>query len=143
MNPSTSSTSLLPSLQALADPLVRVMDGPAMDYFLIELVNTVKESSAVAVARSKRVEQEMIEAGLLPPPTALPAIIIEGKRTTARDSTVSLVRSEKSDAGKGPTDEEEEGVRARLEAIGMHVGANVAERLVPCSKWAYSTEIHV
>ena len=127
MNPSISSTSLLPGLQGLADPPQNMMDGPAMDYFVIELVNTLRESSAVALARSKKVEQEMIEAGLLPPPSALPTIVIDGKKNTARDSTSSLARSDK-DSGKGVVDEEEEGVRMRLEAIGMHVGANIAER---------------
>ncbi|EKM60675.1 uncharacterized protein PHACADRAFT_65402, partial [Phanerochaete carnosa HHB-10118-sp] len=108
-------------LSALADPPVRMMDGPAMDYFLIELVSTIRASSAIAVARTKKVEQEMIEAGLLPAPLS------SGATPSNRDSMAST--SSKLD-GKGPTDEEEEeAVRLRLESIGMHVGANVAERL--------------
>lgn len=94
------------------------MDGPAMDYFLIELVDTLRASSAVAVARTKKVEQEMIDAGLLPAPPA-------GTTPANRDSMAST--SSKPD-GKGPLDEEEEAVRLRLESIGMHLGANVAER---------------
>jgi len=114
------ASSTAPSLSALADPPARMMDGPAMDYFLIELVDTIRASSAVAVARTKKVEQEMIEAGLLPAPP------LAGVPSSNRDSVAST--SSKPD-GKGPGDEEEEAARLRLESIGMHVGANVAERL--------------
>ncbi|KIP07335.1 hypothetical protein PHLGIDRAFT_105806 [Phlebiopsis gigantea 11061_1 CR5-6] len=115
-------SSSIPTLSALADPPARVMDGAAMDYFLIELVNTVRASSAVAVARTKKVEQEMIDAGLLPvpPPNAAAA------PASMRDSMAST--GSKLD-GKIARDEDEEAVRLRLESIGMHVGANVAERL--------------
>ena len=94
-----------------------------MDYFLIELVNTVRASSAVAVARTKKVEQEMIDAGLLPapPPNAAAAL------PSIRDSVAST--GSKPD-GKAALDEDEEALRLRLESIGMHVGANVAERYV-------------
>lgn len=88
-----------------------------MDYFLAELVPIVRASSAVAVARTRKVEREMIDAGLLPPPAQAPAA------PSNRDSMAST----KSD-GKGPVDEDEEAVRLRLESIGMHIGANVAER---------------
>lgn len=88
-----------------------------MDYFLIELVNTVRASSAVAVARTKKVEQEMIEAGLMPAQPAAAA--------SNRDSLIS--NSSKPD-GRSLMDEEEEAVRLRLDSIGMHVGANIAER---------------
>lgn len=117
--PAMSATPV-PSLAALADPPPRMMDAAAMDYFLIELVSTLRASSAVAVARTKKVEQEMVDAGLLPalqPPAAA---------QSNRDSMAS--NSSKPD-GKGPVDEAEEAVRLRLESIGMHVGANVAERL--------------
>lgn len=113
------ASSAVPSLSTLADPPVRMMDGPAMDYFLIELVSTLRASSAVAVARTKKVEQEMVEAGLLPAPPP------PGATPSNRDSLAST--SSKPD-GKGLLDEEEEAVRLRLESIGTHVGANVAER---------------
>lgn len=126
----TSATSISSSLSALADPAPALMDGAALDYFLIEVVSTLRESAAVATARTKKVEQEMIEAGLLPPTTAAPSV--PSKRdSSVRDSVGSMAKLEGAMAGgaKNGVDEEEEPVRQRLEAIGMHVGANIAERL--------------
>ncbi|KAG6848246.1 hypothetical protein H0H93_001972 [Arthromyces matolae] len=124
--PSISSASFVhPSLAALGDPPIRQIDAAVMDYFLIELVTTLKDSSAVATARQKKIEKEMIEAGLLPPPSA-PAAPAVPKKESARDSVTSL----NSKSGKSVVvDEEEEAVRVRLEAIGVHVGANFTERL--------------
>ncbi|KAG5728802.1 Trafficking protein particle complex subunit 6B [Termitomyces sp. T112] len=124
--PSITTSSLVPSnLAALADPPVRQIDAAAMDYFLIELVNTLRESSAVATARQKKVEKEMIEAGLIPPPAQVaPAV---PKKETGRDSLTSL--NSKSGKTVPVVDEEEDAVRVRLEAIGIHVGANFTERL--------------
>ena len=90
---------------------------------IIELVNTVRASSTVAVARTKKVEQEMIDAGLLPAPSLNAATA----SSSFRDSVAST--GSKPD-GKAPLDDEEEALRLRLESIGMHVGANVAERYV-------------
>ena len=122
------------TLAALADPPIRQVDGAVMDYFLIELVATLRESAAVATARSKKVEQEMVEAGLIPPPVPVPVPSSLKKDTSARDSVTSLAsRSGSAAGGKSVADDEEEPVRQRLEAIGMHVGANFAERFVfPC-----------
>jgi len=120
----TSSTSLA----ALADPPIRQIDGAAMDYFLIELVATLRESAAVATARSRKVEKEMLEAGLIPQPTPVPSSL--KKDNSERESVISLVsRSGSATGGKSVVDEDEEPVRQRLEAIGMHVGANFSERL--------------
>lgn len=94
-----------------------------MDYFLIEAVNALRASSAVAAARAKKVEQEMIEAGLIPPP----APVLPPLKDAQRDSVGSNVS--KDSTRKISPDEEDE-VRVRLEAIGMHVGANVTERSV-------------
>lgn len=110
----------------LADLPVNQMDANALEYFLIEMVATLKESAAVATARNKKTEQEMLEAGLMPPapvPTAL-------KRDSARESVTNLLSRTGSASVKAPIDEEEEPVRQRLEAIGMHVGANFSERCV-------------
>ncbi|KAJ3517819.1 hypothetical protein NLJ89_g258 [Agrocybe chaxingu] len=96
------------SLASLADPPTRQIDGAAMEYFLIEM---------------KKIEVEMTEAGLIPPPAAVPSSL---KKDNARDSVTSLVSSK---AGKGTLDDDEEPVRQRLEVIGMHVGANFSERL--------------
>jgi trafficking protein particle complex subunit 6 len=123
----TSSTTLA----ALADPPIRQIDGAAMDYFLIELVATLRESAAVAAARSKKVEQKMLEAGLIPPPTPVPSSLKKDKDSPAKDSVISLVsRSGSAAGGKSVVDDDEEPVRQRLEAIGMHVGANFSERSV-------------
>ncbi|KAI9445563.1 NO signaling/Golgi transport ligand-binding domain-containing protein [Lactarius indigo] len=108
--------STAPSLAALADSQPRLMDAAAMEYFLIEAVQTLRHSSAVADSRAQKIEDEMIEAGLIPPP---PPPQNKAKKDAQRDSV-----------GPGTSDdEEEEGLRARLEAIGMHVGANITERL--------------
>lgn len=104
------------ALSALADPPARLVDGATMDYLLIEAVNALRVSSAVASARARKIERDMVEAGLVPPPPP-PA-----KQQNPRDSASST-------SGKisGPADEDE-GVRSRLEAIGIHVGGNFAER---------------
>ena len=115
-------------LAALADPPIRQIDGAAMDYFLIEMVATLRESAAVATARSKKIEKEMMDAGLIPPPIAIS--LGSKKENSARDSAASLVSKTGSASGKGAWDDEEEPVRLRLEAIGMHVGANFSERFV-------------
>jgi len=121
---STAGNASIPSLASAADPLLRQMDGAAMDYFIIEAVNALRISSAVATARARKVEQDMIEAGLIPPPAPAATTIKDAQR----DSTSSSLS--RASAGKSPTEEEdEEAIRTRLEAIGMHVGANITERL--------------
>ncbi|PPQ64061.1 hypothetical protein CVT24_008874 [Panaeolus cyanescens] len=123
----TNQPPISASLLALAEPPVRQMDGAAMDYFLIEMVAILRESAAVATARSKKMEQEMVEAGLIPPPPPVPSSL--KRESSARDSVTSLNSKSGSTSGKGVVDEEEEPVRQRLESIGMHVGANFSERL--------------
>ncbi|KAI0252731.1 transport protein particle component [Lactifluus subvellereus] len=110
--------STAPLLAALADPQLRLVDAAAMDYFLIEAVQTLRHSSAIADARAKKIEDEMIEAGLIPPP--LPPQV-KAKKDAQRDSIGA--------GSSAPSDDEDEGLRARLEAIGLHVGANITERL--------------
>ncbi|KAJ7644072.1 TRAPP complex subunit trs33 [Roridomyces roridus] len=129
--PTISASSLVPqNLLALADPPVRQIDGAVMDYFLIEVVNTLRASAAVATERAKKIEAEMVEAGLIPAPSATPAQPLKKDAASARDSVTSL-NSRASTAGgrTGSADEAEEAVRSRLEAIGQHVGANFTERL--------------
>lgn len=109
-----------PLVTAMADVPMRFMDGAAFDFFLIEMVNTLRASSAHAQARARKVEQEMIDAGLLPTPLPAPAI-----RKDNRGSTTSLASKATAKA-----DDEEEGLRLRLEAIGVHAGANITERYV-------------
>ena len=115
------------NLAALAEPPVQLVDGAVMDYLVIEMVNALKASSAVATARSKQIEHEMIEAGLLPPPP--PPSLAKKPLPNPRDSVVSL-SGKSADTASGKLDDEEEAVRVRLEAIGSHVGTNLAERCV-------------
>ncbi|KAH9487368.1 Trafficking protein particle complex subunit 6B [Psilocybe cubensis] len=122
----SNQTPASTSLAVLADPPIRQIDGAVMDYFLIEMVATLRESAAVATARSKKIEQEMVDTGLIPPPMPVPSSL---KKDSARDSVTSLTSKSGSASGKGALDEEEEPVRQRLEAIGMHVGSNFSERL--------------
>jgi ribosomal protein L12E/L44/L45/RPP1/RPP2 len=105
---------------------MRHVDGAAMDYFLIELVETIRLSSVVATARQKKIEQEMIQAGFVPPSAAQmqakkDALGLSGESPAGRGSN-----------GKSKESEEDESVRVRLEAIGVHVGANFTERCVCC-----------
>lgn len=122
-----SQNSSLSALAALADPPTRYVDAAAMDYLLIEMVAALRESATVATSRQKKIEQEMIEAGLLPPPMPVQTAL---KKETARDSVTSVVSRTGSASGKAPAEEEEESVRQRLETIGMHVGSNFTERFV-------------
>ena len=121
-----------PLVTALADAPLRYMDGAAFDFFLIEMVNTLRESSAHAQARARKVEQEMIDAGLLPAPLPTPAMHRHHK-----DSTSSLASK-----ATAKVEDEEEGLKLRLEAIGMHVGANITERCVHSfrCRLGYSTD---
>lgn len=117
--PLTGSLSS-PLVTAMADAPVRFMDGATFDFFIIEMVNTLRASSTHAQTRARKVEQEMIDAGLLPAPLPTPTI-----RKDFRDSTTSLTSK-----AMAKVDDEEEGLRLRLEAIGMHIGANITERHV-------------
>ena len=106
-----------PSLATLAESQPRLMDAAAMEYFLIEAVQTLRHSSAVADSRAQKIEDEMIEAGLIPPP---PPPQARAKKDAQRDSVGTGISA--------TGDDDEEGLRARLEAIGSHVGANITER---------------
>ena len=119
--PSLHSPASPSPLALLADPPVRLVDGAAMDYLLIEAVNALRASSAVAAARAKKIEQEMAEAGILPlHPPPLPT-----KQQPHRDSVGSMTSRTQATS---PEDDDDEGVRTRLEAIGLHVGGNIVER---------------
>lgn len=118
--------SFVPSLISIADFPVKYVDGAAVDYFLIEAVNTLRASSAVAAARAKQLDQEMIQAGLIPAPApALSPLNIS--KDSPRESVASNL-SQLSLPKKSSAEEDDEGIRARLENIGIHVGANLAER---------------
>jgi trafficking protein particle complex subunit 6 len=103
-----------------------------MDYFLIELVNTLRHSTAVAEAREDKLEQELIQAGFMPEPTprvaSPPPVVKAARPQDSRDSLVSITRVGQPAAEKPSSVGDEEGLRTRLEAIGLHVGANFTER---------------
>ena len=129
MSKASLSNNPLPALSSLADPPQKYIDASAMDYFLIEVVNTIRVSSLVASTREKKVEKEMIDAGLLPPPApSATAKDLNRVRESASGSRESLGPSGIMNTGK--VDEQEEGMRVRLEAIGVHVGSNFTERFV-------------
>lgn len=109
-------------LVLLADPPVRLIDAAAMDYLLIEAVNALRASSAVATARAKKIEQEMADAGILPPNPPPPPTKPQQSHRDSIGSTTSRTQATSAD------DEEDEAVRTRLEAIGLHVGGNFVER---------------
>ena len=92
------------SLATLANPLVAQIDSAAYDYLLIELIPTLR-SSAVATTRTKALEAEMQRAHLIQP-------------------------SADKEKEKGGENDPDEPLKARLESIGMHVGANLVERYV-------------
>jgi trafficking protein particle complex subunit 6 len=94
---------LLPAmsqLSALANPVVPQIDSAVLDYFLIEAVNTLRLSAAVATQRQKELEEEMAKANLLQQPQA---------------------REAQQDAA-------EEALKTRLEGLGSRVGASLVER---------------
>ncbi|KAH0838892.1 NO signaling/Golgi transport ligand-binding domain-containing protein [Lanmaoa asiatica] len=121
--PSLHSPASPSPLALLADPPVRFVDAALMDYLLIEAVNALRASSAVAAARAKKIEQEMADAGLLPP---LPPPPATKPHQSHRDSVGSMASRTQAISAD---DEEDEGVRIRLEAIGLHAGGNFVERL--------------
>lgn len=106
--PSTTSSSLVtPALALLAQDNQSQIDSVALDFLLIELVHTLKASSRHATARLRAKEEEMISAGLLPPPLPAPP----NKDGVSREQ-----------------EDEEEALRIRLEDIGAAVGGALAER---------------
>lgn len=121
------SSSIASGLAVLAEPPTRQVDGAMMDYFLIEVVNTLKASAAVATARAKQIEKEMVDSGLIPPPASTAPPSLPLKKDSVRESITG--RPASTPTTKVPEDEEE-AVRTRLENIGIHVGANFTERRV-------------
>ncbi|QRV76925.1 Transport protein particle (TRAPP) component [Ceratobasidium sp. AG-Ba] len=114
----TPSPSVPPTLRGLAHPNQKQVDAVVYDVLLIEMVRTLRGSASVARKRERELEEEMVENGLIEK-KAVPA----SAPATTRDSVSSVP------ASKGAVDEDEEAVRARLEAVGVHVGMNIVERL--------------
>lgn len=129
-NTPAGSSNTVPTLASLAEPPNRQVDGAALDYLCIEMIKTLRVSSALATARLKAYEKKMIESGLLPPPPVPPPPPVAKPDAAQRDSAGSL--SSKFGVGKVTVDPEDEELRLRLEAIGVHVGSNIAERYACC-----------
>lgn len=140
----STSSLVTPTLSLLADPPVRLADAAALDYLLIEMVHTLRASAGVATERVRRVERELLDAGLGPGPAPPEKTVSvkdkerlkkEGRESVTSASSRTRVSS-LAVQGQGldgvPTEgeEDEEGLKLRLEAIGLHVGANIAERYV-------------
>jgi hypothetical protein len=129
MNASSSTLNLA---LLTSDAAPRLADGAAYDYLLIESVRALRASSAVAAARARRVEQEMVDAGLIPPPPVPKGVHSDGADGVGNRASMGSTMASVA-IGKGktePGDDDEEGVRKRLEAIGLHVGSNLTERCV-------------
>jgi len=136
---SASSSSLSQtSLPVLADPPIRLADAAALDYLVIEMTHTLRASAAVASARVKRLEREMVEAGFMPEPPDKASLAKEKEKERLKKEQRESGGSAGTRASVGPAsglgksselDEEEEDLRLRLETIGVHIGGNVAERL--------------
>lgn len=92
----------------------------------MEAVNTLRVSSAVARERLKKREAEMVKQGLLVAPTQ-----------SSGAGAPNTPPSRAGTPGKGQVvSVEEEDLRVRLDAMGAHIGANLAERFIcsqPCS----------
>ncbi|KAG8905836.1 Trafficking protein particle complex subunit 33 [Tulasnella sp. 403] len=116
--PATSSVLATPAVIALAEDNTKLVDGAAFDYFSIELVRTLRESSKTATERIRVREEEMIAAGLLSPSAASVPASFEGKKDVIAPGQEA--RQVESD---------EEALRVRLENIGAIAGGNLAERL--------------
>ena len=133
----SSSSLITPNLAALSDPPVRLADAAALDYLVIEMVHTLRDSSRTALARIQKLENEMREAGLEPgpvPPEKGPTLkdkekLKSGGRDSPGGTRMRVVSSTGTVSGvEAEVDEEEQNLRLRLEAIGLHIGANIAER---------------
>ncbi|GJJ13810.1 hypothetical protein Clacol_008067 [Clathrus columnatus] len=107
--------SLPPAPLILAPPKI---DISVQDYLLIEAVNTLRASSAAARERIKTREEEMIREGLL---------VISASGSSAGGPNTPILPNT---PGKHTISAEEEDLRVRLDAMGAHVGANIAERLL-------------
>lgn len=134
--PTVSTSSLItPSLLAITDAssTQSQIDASVQDYFLIELVHTLRRSSQVARDRHKKREEEMLANGLLPP-----SVVLAGGASGSGQTPGGLrtplggLSAAGGTSAKAPVNEDEEAVRLRLDALGAHVGANVAERYVFC-----------
>ncbi|CAG7852364.1 SubName: Full=Uncharacterized protein {ECO:0000313/EMBL:CCA68596.1} [Serendipita indica DSM 11827] len=90
------------ALGTLANPPLALVDGAMFDYFLMEMVATIRQSSVVASQRQKQLEDEMANANLL-------------QHSQHRSGHQQLT---------------EDALRARLDNIGAQVGASLVEKSV-------------
>jgi len=93
-----------------------------MEFLMIELVHTLRESARTAMKKSRTQEEEMVAAGLLPAPAS-------SSITTPSLRGSSSVRDSMASEDSKVFEEEEDALKSRLESIGAVVGGNLAERL--------------
>ncbi len=99
-----------------------------LDYLVTGITHTLTHSSNIALARLKKREKELIEAGYIAPP---PPRKERATGSSARDSTNSIVSVSRATSASSPgelIDEGDDAARQRLENIGVIVGGNLAER---------------
>ena len=90
------------ALATLANPPLSYVDGAMFDYFLMEMVATIRQSSIVAGQRQRQLEDEMANANLL-------------QHSQHRIGHQNLA---------------EDALRARLDNMGAQVGASLVEKSV-------------
>lgn len=89
-------------MTSLSIPTPPQIDASSLDYLLLEMVNSLRQSSSIATAKTRRREEEMIKAHLLQPPA-------QNKEPSVADRDIDALKT-------------------RLESIGVHVGSNLVER---------------
>ena len=118
------------NLPSLADPAIRHVDAIIVDYLVMEAVQTLRASTVIAMAKRRQREKDLVDAGLVLPDEQAPAV---PKKDVNRESMASIasktttMTTTTTKVEEGPDEEE---VYSRLEAIGVHIGSNVAERCV-------------
>lgn len=89
-------------LVTLATSTAAQIDVSVLDYFLIETINTLRQSAERAISRQKELEEEMSKSNIL-------------HQIPVRDAQHNT---------------SEEALKTRLENLGVHVGSTLVERLV-------------
>jgi hypothetical protein len=106
-----------PNLTRLLEASHHEIDAAPLDYLFIELIHSLQQSSAVAHARRKRLNQEIQQAGL------------------------NLGSTSKQSSQNGVEETPEQQLALRLERVGIHVGSSLTERYVyqlPALGWTMS-----
>jgi hypothetical protein len=87
-------------LVTLANSTATQIDVSVLDYFLIETINTLRQSAERAISRQRELEEEMSKSNIL-------------HQIPVRDAQHNMP---------------EEALKIRLENLGVHVGSALVER---------------